>query len=719
MNRHPTEGKPLTTNENRAARSEWGAALSGCSAGDRVVIRHPGGEPLAALLIACLEANLVAVPVHPRTDDDELAAIAERVSASLIVDGESGTTELAGRPSPEATGLALIIFTSGSTGRPKGVKLSRDAVLGNARKTAQLHRITPERPHGTCLPLFHVNALVMSLYGTYLTGSSLVLDQWRTPEGYFALLDAKGARTASIVPALLTELVEAAPPWPGSLDYLISAAAPITSDLAARFHELYGPRLRQGFGLTETINFSTLMPLLDDAGFVKQYVEAKPPAGLPVPGTELRIEDGEVWIRSPEMMSGYWEDPETTAKTLGADGWLRSGDLGELRDGYLVLHGRRTELINRGGEKYYPLALEGRWRRAGLSGTFAAVPVPEPSLGTEIGLVLDGQPVTAAKELVLGRGPRPAAVQSGDFLATSTGKPQRTRMGKRLAVKRDNAQRYPELLDYAASAARAVLAGARPGGGRAAVIHDQARALAGARQGAPGGQSFPRTAAHDCLDLLVESWPAIAAGSATGDDLMHGHRGLWKRLMTEWPMVSYADAMVDVLRAGDFLRGRVLELGSGVGNTSVRVAGLVDGEFVFSDRVAGLVERGGWPGRGVVYDLDDAEPPAGLGRFDTILATNVLHCVADKRKTLAALRSSLSEGGRLVLAEGAGTTDPAGTPWALDFLFSLWDGWWDRGGFADRWEWLALLDSAGLREPGFSVLRAGEHDLGGVVWARG
>jgi long-chain acyl-CoA synthetase len=264
-----------------------------------------------------------------------------------------------------------------------------------------------------------------------------------------------------------------------------------------------------------------------------------------------------------------------------------------------------------------------------------------------------------------------------------------------------------------------VLAGeAEPACDRAAVIHEQAQALAGARRGAATNASFPRTAAHDCLDLLVESWPRIADGSVTGDELMHERPGLWRRLMTEWPMVSYAEAMVDVLRAGDFLSGRVLELGSGVGNTSARVADLVDGEFVFSDRVPGLVERGRWPGRGVVYDLD-AAPPDDLGQFDTILATNVLHCVADKEKTLAHLRASLADGGRIVLSEGTGVTDPAGTPWALNFLFSLWDGWWDRGGFVDRWEWLALLDSAAPREHGFSVLRAGEHDLGGVVWGRG
>ena len=698
---------------------EWVDALAGLPKGARVVIRHPGGEPLAALLTECLDAELVAVPLHPRIDDRDLAATAERVSASLVVDGRQSVTPLDGRPDhPDATGLALIMFTSGSTGRPKGVMLSRRAVLGNARRTARLHGISPQRPHGTCLPLYHCNALVMSLYGTHLTGSPLVLHEWRDPASYFAELDAKRVRTASIVPALLSELLDVAPPWPEQLDYLITAAAPLTKDMAARFHELYGPRIRQGFGLTETVNFSTLMPTLDSAEFVAQYVEQVPPVGPPVADTELRIEDGEVWLRSPEMMDGYWEDPEATAAVLGADGWLRTGDLGELRDGYLVLHGRRTELINRGGEKFYPLDLESRWRRSGLAGTFAAVPVPEPSLGHEIGIVVAGQSIEDARPLLEGRGPRPAVVQTGGFATTSTGKPKRTFMGRRLAARRDSAQKYADLLDYATAAARTLLTrGPEPHCDRARHMHAQLRALTSAHTGAGGSSWSARTVAHECVDLVVDSWPALADGSVDGEDLMHDHRGLWKRLMTEWPMVGYATAMADVLTAGDLLRGRVLELGTGVGNTTSLIADRVAGEFVWSDRVPELVDRGRWPGRGVVYDLD-REPPAGIGTFDTILATNVLHCVADKQQTLRRLRSLLRDGGHLVLSEGASPTTPSGVPWALDYLFSLWDGWWDRGGFVNRWDWLAMFRSAGLRDRGCSALRAGGHDLGGVVWAR-
>lgn len=276
----------------------------------------------------------------------------------------------------------------------------------------------------------------MSLLGTHLTGAPLTLQAAFDPAYYFAALDASGARTASIVPALLADLLEVGPDWPDGLEYLITAAAPLTSDLARRFHRRYGARLRQGYGLTEAVNFSFTTPRLDDSEFRAQYLERTPPVGAPLPDTELRLESGEVWIRTPDLMTGYWQDSHTTAAAVTDDGWLRTGDLGELRDGLLVLRGRAGERINRGGEKHYPLDLEHGWRGAGLSGRFAAVAVDEPALGQDIGLVATEQPVSTVRALYERAPLRPSAVQFGGFLATPTGKPRRAAMSRGLAARR-------------------------------------------------------------------------------------------------------------------------------------------------------------------------------------------------------------------------------------------------------------------------------------------
>ncbi|MEH6373429.1 class I adenylate-forming enzyme family protein [Streptomyces sp. KLMMK] len=622
------------------ARSASGA-LAGLPAGARVVIRLPNGRELADVLLACFDLRLVAVPLHPRTTDRAVAGIAERVSAAALVDlrglHRTGLPDV--RTAPDD--LAFIMFTSGSTGPQKGVMLSRRAVLGNAAKTAALHGLTPERPHGTCLPLYHCNALIMSLLGTHLTGAPLTLQAASDPAvldpavfdpaGYFAALDAAGARTASIVPALLADLLEAGPDWPDGLEYLITAAAPLTSDLARRFHRRYGPRLRQGYGLTEAVNFSFTMPRLDDADFRDQYLEHTPPVGVPLPETELRLESGEVWIRTPDLMTGYWQDSRTTAAAITDDGWLRTGDLAELRDGLLVLRGRAGERINRGGEKHYPLDIEHGWREAGLSGRFAAVAVDEPTLGQDIGLVVTEQPVSAVRELYERAPLRPAAIQFGGFLATPTGKPRRTAMSRGLAVRRLAPARYERLLRHAAATAHDLL--------HTGAEHPGLRSLAA---WASPGDRAPRASGEvvfGALDFMREHWHDEGdEGDEDGGELSRAKARWHRTLLAEWPLAAHAELTADV------------------------------------------AARHGFEG-----------PPVPLGT-----------------------EARFGDGSLLVLPHGPAAGGPV---WPLGPLLSFLNGSAGDGG-TDRWTWLARLRDRGFPATGCSVLRAGRHDLGGVLWAR-
>lgn len=598
-------------------------ALAELPTGARVVIRLPNGRELADALLACFDLRLVAVPLHPRATDRAVTDIAERVGAAALVDIDglhhTGLPDVHTAPDD----LAFIMFTSGSTGPQKGVMLSRRAVLGNAAKTAALHGLAPERPHGTCLPLYHCNALVMSLLGTHLTGAPLTLQAAFDPAGYFAALDASGARTASIVPALLADLLEVGPDWPDGLEYLITAAAPLTSDLARRFHRRYGARLRQGYGLTEAVNFSFTTPRLDDSEFRAQYLERTPPVGAPLPDTELRLESGEVWIRTPDLMTGYWQDSHTTAAAVTDDGWLRTGDLGELRDGLLVLRGRAGERINRGGEKHYPLDLEHGWRGAGLSGRFAAVAVDEPALGQDIGLVATEQPVSTVRALYERAPLRPSAVQFGGFLATPTGKPRRAAMSRGLAARRLAPARYERLLGHAAATAHDLL--------RSGAEHAGLRAMA-----AGAGDRRPRAdgeVVFGALDFMREHW------HDEDDAELSRAKARWHgTLLTEWPLAVHAELAADVAARHGF-----------------------------------------------------EAPPMPLGT-----------------------EAHIGDGSLLVLPHGPAADGPV---WALGPLLSFLDGSTGGGG-TDRWTWLTRLRDRGSPTTGCSVLRAGRHDLGGVLWAR-
>jgi long-chain acyl-CoA synthetase len=699
---------------------EWQRVLASLPPFARVVLRCHSGRILSDILADSFDRHLVSVPLSPRTSDTDLANTASRVAASAIIDDRNGWPTallLPGEPAlPVAQGLAFVMFTSGSTGTPKGVMLSRDAVLGNAAKVAGLHQFTHDRPHGTCLPLFHVNALMMSLLGTKLTAAPLVLADRFDPLGYFALLAAGGARTASIVPALLPELLEARPPWPDSLDYLITAAAPLSSEVAAVFLKRYGPRIRQGYGLSEAVNFSFVMPLLDTADFRDQYVDHHPPVGLPLEGTQFELRRGMVCIETADRMEGYWADPAATARILNQDGWLHTGDLGEVRDGFLVLRGRSAEVIDRGGEKYYPADVERQWRVAGLSGDFAAVPVAHEHLGHEFGLVLASTSAAELKHLHHATRLRPVAVSTMPLPRTATGKLQRLDAGRPLVARAESTTRYRALFAHALRAAAFITESAhRPACARAGRIHAAALALLASGE-RPLPAPSPGSPADDALDALIADWPELADGSADGGDMMRRRPGLWRRIMTEWPMVSYAELLIDVLDRADALGGRVLEVGSGVGNTTSRLVSLCRCDLTWSDRDAELVHRGSWGGTGAIFDFDH-DPPPGLGPFDTVVATNAVHCAADVASTLRRLRGMLMPGGRIFLAEGASPTRRDGTPWALDTFFCAFDGWWDRGGFRTRWEWLATLEAAGFAQLGFTALRTTEDDLGGVVWA--
>lgn len=282
-----------------------------------------------------------------------------------------------------------------------------------------------------------------------------------------------------------------------------------------------------------------------------------------------------------------------------------------------------------------------------------------------------------------------------------------------------DAERYDDLLHHACRVAALITASRRrPRVAAAAHVWAHAQALLAFYETPPPGAVVSEpTGAIEALDRLAENWAEICSGRITGAGMMQRYPGLWHRLMTEWPMGSYAAAITETLHEHDALDGRVLEIGCGVGNTTAKVAGLVSGEFVWTDKLPGLVRAGRWAGSGQVYDFDE-QPPASLGRFDTIFATNALHCAADKLRTLRRLRSILHDGGAILLAEGSNVTTAAGTPWALNFFFCAFNGWWDRGGFLVPDEWIDLLRTAGFSEVARVPIHAGSHDLGGIVHAR-
>jgi SAM-dependent methyltransferase len=250
--------------------------------------------------------------------------------------------------------------------------------------------------------------------------------------------------------------------------------------------------------------------------------------------------------------------------------------------------------------------------------------------------------------------------------------------------------------------------------GAAAYIHRASQELVAAVPEQDREPAVTDGAMFECLQRLLVVWPDIAARRTEGEQVFSAEPALWKRAMTEWPMGGFARMAADFMIEHDLLGGKVLELGAGVGSCSTLVASHVNDQFVRTDlqpfllrrqKIAGTIER---------YDFNEKGRWQNL---DAIFSVNALHCAKDKVATLRHLFEMLREGGVVVLGEGRPHTDEMGTPWALNPFFGLFRGWWDIGGFVPREGWLAAFKQAGFSGAGYAVRRAGDHDLGGAIWA--
>ena len=264
----------------------------------------------------------------------------------------------------DATPL-LICYTSGTTGRPKGVLLTQAALAANAANSADMHDLGAADRILTTLPLFHVGGLNILTTPALAAGASVVLQPKFDPEATLAAICRERITLTVLVPAQLDMLI-AHPRWQSadlSSLRMISTGSSIVPERLIRALQERGVPMVQVYGATETCPIATYQKLAD--------VERKPgSAGRPAPGCEVRVAGdgsnddlppgvtGEILVRGPNVMIGYWRAPQATAEVL-QDGWFRSGDMGHWdADGYLFVDGRRKEMIISGGENIYPAEIE-------------------------------------------------------------------------------------------------------------------------------------------------------------------------------------------------------------------------------------------------------------------------------------------------------------------------------------------------------------------------
>ena len=364
----------------------------------RLVFVGPEQEAVLRLALAQVARSIEVLSVDP--DGGEVPN--ELLQGGKPDERPKGKQGVWPTPAPEGDQDALLMYTSGTTGRPKGVSLTHANLLAGARFVAQAHGLgVHDRVLGV-LPLYHINAQVVTVLAPLYSGGSLVMPRRFSASAFWPLTETRGCTWLNLVPTIVSYLLVASPehghPNPNDrtrVRFCRSASAPLAPELQRAFESRFGIGIVETMGLTETAGpcFSNpLEPRERRIGSVGRPFGNEARIAAPATGEELAEGAiGEIQVRGPNVARGYRRDPEETARALMPDGWLRTGDLGYRdRDGFYFVTGRIKELIIKGGENISPREIDEALLRHPAVLEAAAVGVPDPHYGQDIeaGVVL-------------------------------------------------------------------------------------------------------------------------------------------------------------------------------------------------------------------------------------------------------------------------------------------------------------------------------------------
>ncbi|MES2960475.1 MAG: AMP-binding protein [Pseudomonadota bacterium] len=357
---------------------------SGVRAGDSIGWLALNGPRSLSLLRACGRLGLRFVPLNWRLAAPELAAIASHAGLQHLWHDEAMQSlaeqvcSLIEPPRPIAPGHLpgdlLLVYTSGTTGEPKGAIHTAAAMQANIAAAIDAQGLDARTRTLAVLPLFHVGGLCIQVLPTLAVGGVVRLHERFDAGAWLNDVASWRPSTSLLVPATMRALIEH-PDWPGtdlsSLSFINTGSSIVPRDLIDAFHAR-GVPVCQVYGATETGPVSLVLR-------PGEAMAHPGKAGWPALGVEVRLVDGEVWVRGPNLARGYHREPGALAF---ADGWFRTGDLAERGgDGCYEIVGRSKDLIISGGENIHPAEIENLALTDPAVAEAAAVGLPDQRWG--------------------------------------------------------------------------------------------------------------------------------------------------------------------------------------------------------------------------------------------------------------------------------------------------------------------------------------------------
>ena len=373
-------------------------AESGVRPGDRVLLVGENCRAFVVILLAVAALDAWPVLASARLSTRELDEIQEHSGARRTIYTTSvsaqarehakrhgAVAENVGSLGPVALGpinhsavperidaeiphrVAALIYTSGTTGVPKGVMLTHRNLLFVAATSAKIRSLTPDDRVYGILPMSHAVGLSVVLLGSLLSGSTLYLAPRFDPVAALGTLEREGMTVVLGAPGMFSLFADYAKlrnlqslKLP-ALRIISSCAAPLQPTVKSRVEGLFEMMLHNGYGVTEC------SPNISQTA-VGEY-RGDTSVGQALPGVEVQLvgedrqpvaeaEIGELWVRGPNVMKGYYRAPDETAAAINAEGWFNTRDLARMENGNLFIVGRTSELIVRFGENVYPVEVE-------------------------------------------------------------------------------------------------------------------------------------------------------------------------------------------------------------------------------------------------------------------------------------------------------------------------------------------------------------------------